>query len=247
PAIMAATRISNGAVVQLKKISLPKHDDEYSIATYFSSELLASEPQNHCIPVVEVIKIPKDESIVVLVFPNFQSLRDAKFETRDDSMEFLGQIFEGIQFLHKNNVAHRNCTLSNIKVVHPPKAPKMSKLRKTGASTDGHLPPKYYLDNFEHSRRYDTGNELVTDLPVYGADKTVPEFQGDKYHEPSDPFAVDIYYIGHMIETEFIDRKRNVDFMLPLVTDMVQENPAARPTIGEVVERFDHMRLNLKS
>ncbi|KAF8517443.1 hypothetical protein BU17DRAFT_12518, partial [Hysterangium stoloniferum] len=229
PAIMAATRISNGAVVQLKKISLSKHGNEFSIATHFSSKLLASEPQNHCIPVVEVIKIPKDKNIVVLVFPNFLSLRDAKFETRDDIMEFLGQIFEGIQFLHKNNVAHRNCTLSNIKVVHPPKAPKMSKLRKTGASTDGHLPPKYYLDNFEHSRRYDR------------------LFRGYKYHKPCDPFAIDICYIGHMIKMEFIDRKRNVDFMLALVTDMVQENPAARPTIGEVVERFDHMRLNLKS
>ncbi|KAF8517365.1 hypothetical protein BU17DRAFT_66934 [Hysterangium stoloniferum] len=59
-----------------------------------ASELLASEPQNHCIPVFEVIEIPKDESIIVLVFPNFLPLLDVKFETRDDSMEFLRQIFE---------------------------------------------------------------------------------------------------------------------------------------------------------
>ncbi|KAF8490286.1 hypothetical protein BU17DRAFT_104162 [Hysterangium stoloniferum] len=217
PAIMAATRISNGAVVQLKKISLSKHGNEITAS------------------VVEVIKIPKDESIVVLVFPNFLSLRDAKFETRDDIMEFLGQIFEELHLEQHQGGAS-------------PKAPKMSKLRKTGASTDGHLPPKYYLDNFEHSRRYDTANWL---------------FRGYKYHKPCDPFAIDICYIGHMIKMEFIDvrltsrnittmsnnhkRKRNVDFMLALVTDMVQENPAARPTIGEVVERFDHMRLNLKS
>ncbi|KAF8524253.1 hypothetical protein BU17DRAFT_84816 [Hysterangium stoloniferum] len=157
PAIMAATRISNGAVVQLKKISLSKHGNEFSIATHFSSKLLASEPQNHCIPVVEVIKIPKDESIVVLVFPNFLSLRDAKFETRDDIMEFLGQIFE-MEFIDVRLTSRNITTMSN-----------------------------------NHKR------------------------------------------------------KRNVDFMLALVTDMVQENPAARPTIGEVVERFDHMRLNLKS
>ncbi|KAF8527648.1 hypothetical protein BU17DRAFT_39570, partial [Hysterangium stoloniferum] len=222
--IMAATRISNGAVVQLKKISLSKHGNEFSIATHFSSKLLASEPQNHCIPVVEVIKIPKDESIVVLVFPNFLSLRDAKFETRDDIMEFLGQIFEGIQFLHKNNVAHRWCIPQGSK-----KCPNC--VRREHRLMDICL-RKYYLDNFEHSRRYDTANWL---------------FRGYKYHKPCDPFAIDICYIGHMIKMEFIDRKRNVDFMLALVTDMVQENPAARPTIGEVVERFDHMRLNLKS
>ncbi|KAF8524254.1 hypothetical protein BU17DRAFT_81899 [Hysterangium stoloniferum] len=43
-----------------------------------ASELLASEPQNHCIPVFEVIEIPKDESIVVLVLPNFPRLLECE-------------------------------------------------------------------------------------------------------------------------------------------------------------------------
>ena len=40
---------------------------------------------------------------------------------------------------------------------------------------------------------------------------------------------------------EFNSRKRGVEFMASLVSEMVQDDPAKRPTMDEVVERFNQV------
>lgn len=37
----------------------------------------------------------------------------------------------------------------------------------------------------------------------------------------------------------------NIDFVLPLVEDMIQADPSKRPTMAEVVDRFSKIRSNL--
>ena len=37
----------------------------------------------------------------------------------------------------------------------------------------------------------------------------------------------------------FQDRTRGVEFMAPLVADMIQEDPSKRPMIDEVIKRFE--------
>lgn len=41
--------------------------------------------------------------------------------------------------------------------------------------------PKYYLIDFGLSRRYDPNNTAPLELPILGADRTVPEYQGKGY------------------------------------------------------------------
>lgn len=64
-------------------------------------------------------------------------------------------------------------------------------------------PPRYYFIDFGLSCRY-TDDGPHVEYPVRGGDKTVPEHQGDKYDIPCDPFPTDIYYLGNMIKTRFI-------------------------------------------
>jgi hypothetical protein len=63
-------------------------------------------------------------------------------------------------------------------------------------------PPKYYFVDFGLSRRYDPANGPPLERPIVGGDKSVPEFQGGKEFERSDPFATDVYYIGNLIRED---------------------------------------------
>lgn len=63
-------------------------------------------------------------------------------------------------------------------------------------------PPKYYFIDFGLSRRYDPSDTNPREVPIWGGDKDVPEFQNS--NEPCDPFATDVFYIGNAIRKDFI-------------------------------------------
>ena len=63
-------------------------------------------------------------------------------------------------------------------------------------------PPKYYLIDSGISRRYDPSDTDPKEIPIWGGDKAVPEFQDS--NEPHDPFATDIFYIGNAIKKDLI-------------------------------------------
>jgi hypothetical protein len=131
--------------------------------------------------------------------------------------------------------------------------------------------PRYYLIDFGLSRMHDPANGPPLEYPVHGGDKTAPEFQGYGYHVLQDPFPTDVYYLGNMIRREFIEvdlfypsakpsfnqlspqgydsvpGKYGLEFMQPLIADMVADDPTKRPTMAEVVVRFDEIRHSLSS
>ena len=120
-------------------------------------------------------------------------------------------------------------------------------------------PVKYYLIDFGLSGIYDPHKGETLDLPVLSGDKTVPEFQNrrDQLH---DVYPTDVYYIGNMVRGSFLQVRSfiprspigliavtlqtyaNLEFMQPLIDDMVQDEPKKRPTMDEVVERFAEIR-----
>lgn len=65
-------------------------------------------------------------------------------------------------------------------------------------------PPKYYYIDFGLSRKYDPKDGPPQELPIIGGDKSVPEFQGEGYDRPADPFRTDIYYLGNIMRTQFV-------------------------------------------
>ena len=64
-------------------------------------------------------------------------------------------------------------------------------------------PVKYYLIDFGLSRKYEPDDVSPLELPIFGGDKTVPEFR--QFDEPCDPFRTDIYYIGNLIRMCFFE------------------------------------------
>jgi hypothetical protein len=91
---MDATRMSDGETVTLKRIVKSEHSDEVGIAKFFSSEPLASDPKNHCVPLLEVLEVPDYEGMVLLVAPILRPCNDPKIWTFGEAVEFFRQAFE---------------------------------------------------------------------------------------------------------------------------------------------------------
>ncbi|KAF9244433.1 hypothetical protein BU15DRAFT_85845 [Melanogaster broomeanus] len=104
-------------------------------------------------------------------------------------------------------------------------------------------PPKYFFIDFGISRRYDASSREPQEDPIWGGDQTVPEFQHS--NRPRNPFPTDVYYIGNMVREDFMQEKIGFEFMAPLINDMVQDDPNKRPTMDEVVARFEDIRKGL--
>ncbi|KAH7920626.1 hypothetical protein BV22DRAFT_1020849 [Leucogyrophana mollusca] len=253
--ILDATRITDGSFVTLKLVSKSRHPYEVDITRYFSSEPIASNPANHCIPVIDVLQVPDDDDDVLLVLPLLREYSDPRFDTVGEAIECFRQLFEGMQFIHQHHVAHRDCMNLNIMMdakdlyidsFHPCQ-PRMRRDFKGEARhyTRTQRPPRYFFIDFGISRRYDASDTNPLEYPIWGGDKTVPEFQ--KSNAPCNPFPTDVYYLGNFIREDFLQAKMGFEFMEPLVNDMVQDDPAKRPTMDQVVERFDAMRKELSS
>jgi len=255
--VLDATRIHDDEMVMLKRVSKSLHPYEVEIAEFFSTAPRASDPLNHCVPIHEILQDPMDPDIQILVMPFLRSHYNPPFETVGEIVEFFRQVFEGLQFMHAHRVAHRDCMVMNIMMDPKPLFPELyhpindeqnrelsgePKRRSRTAA-----PTKYYLIDFGHSRKYAAEDLSPRELPLIGGDKTVPEFQGDKYNEASDPFPTDVYYIGNLIREEYLQIYLGLDFMDALVADMTQVDPAGRPTMLEVVTRFEQICHSLSS
>ncbi|KAJ7162129.1 hypothetical protein C8R46DRAFT_1000083 [Mycena filopes] len=267
--IMDAVRVEDGALVALKLISKSAHPDEAKIFDYFSSPELASETRNHCLPLLAQLSPPDDDDAVIFVMKLMRRYDRPRFDTIGEVVEFFRQIFEGLQFMHHHRVAHRDCNSLNIMMdgqhlfpdgFHPqnpsyPLGPRT--FRKARHYSRTQRPVKYFFIDFGISTKFEPGEDTWVH-PIGGGDDTVPEFparaalrvEATTSFEKLDAFPTDIYYLGNLIRLEFLEgapklnftAKLGFDFMRPLVSDMVQTDPAKRPTIDEVVARFDEIR-----
>ena len=76
----------------LKKLPFEEGAHELEINRLFSTEPLASNPRNHCAPLLDVIQLPNDPPIMVhsLLRPFY----DPRFETFGEFLSFFSQVCE---------------------------------------------------------------------------------------------------------------------------------------------------------
>ncbi|KAF8902790.1 hypothetical protein CPB84DRAFT_1814851 [Gymnopilus junonius] len=239
--VIDAIRIRDDKAVVLKRTF--KHavnGEETKLTAYFSSPSLRYDFNNHCIPLLDVMDIPDDENFAIIVVPLLRPFNSPRFDTVGECVDLFQQIFKGLQFIHHQQVAHRDCSGWNLMM----------------DGTDM-FPEGWHPIRPTRNREY-TGHAksdmMPQAIPMHGNDRTVPEFQSEDYQSrPLNPFPTDIYYLGNLIQTNFTEggeytgAKFCFDFMKPLVADMVQEDPAKRPTIDECVARLDEIVSSLSS
>lgn len=79
-------------------------------------------------------------------------------------------------------------------------------------------------------------------LGIDGRGRDVPELSA---FAPYDPFKVDIFIIGNMVERMFLDEFTNVGFLLRLHESMTQRDPARRPDSQEASKEWQVVRSSL--
>ncbi|KAJ3722150.1 kinase-like domain-containing protein [Lentinula guzmanii] len=249
-AIMDARRISDSLVVAMKRVKISTSEDQ--IATLFSDDAHNSDPHNHCVRIIEVLPVSEgNEKILVMAW--MREVMDPRFRTVGEAVQFLKEMVEGLQYMHQNNVAHRDCSMNNMAMeanamytrqyhpVRPKKRYDWSGRALHHSRT--RCPPRYYLIDFGQSRMYDPSQPRGTEYALRSGGYTPPEGLADT---PCDPFATDVFLLGNLMRTTFLDGDTwmeepgisGFEFLRPLVKDMVVDDPSKRPTMDEVVPRF---------
>ncbi|KAG8917936.1 hypothetical protein FRC02_002768 [Tulasnella sp. 418] len=245
--IMDAQRSSDGSVVMMK--ILQKNSAELQITSRFSSKEMRDDPDNHCVPLLDVLDDPLDSQKCIMVLPLLRDSREPRFASIGDCIDFVEQTLKGILFLHNHKVAHRDCFVENIlmdaralypKGWHPQDA---NRTRSGRYMPDNHSPRRsrvggvrYYFIDFGISS--DAQDEVTGNRGQLIA----PELSDIT---PYDPYKVDIWLLGqsynHMITSKF----RGVDWIKSFIEAMTRDSPADRPTIQECVRMFTSIKAQL--
>ncbi|TFK74344.1 hypothetical protein BDN72DRAFT_813280 [Pluteus cervinus] len=262
-AVNDATRVADGKRVLLKRVKREDHPEEVGITQLWSTEVLSGDPQNHCVPLLEILHPPNHADHVILVLPFLQKYNVPRFDTFGEIVDCVEQLFKGLQFIHHQRVAHRDISQANVMMEGDKLCPGGWHHRDRRRAPDGRTwakfftrtqcPPKYYFIDFGLSCQYDPSEENPLEPGVMGGDKTVPEFKTSA--TLFNPFHTDIYTMGNLIREHFIEGSHKphikghygMEFLQPLINDMVQDDPKKRPTIDEVVVRFEEIRKGLGS
>ncbi|KAG9220673.1 hypothetical protein CCMSSC00406_0003772 [Pleurotus cornucopiae] len=255
-----AQRRSDGELLMLKRTKKSLFPHETEIGLFFSTEPISGDPRNHCIPIYDILQVPDDDEIQIVVMPMLRVHDDPRFDTTGEAVEFFRQMFEGLQFMHSHNVAHRDVTFFNVMMdarelyidrYHPCRPWRKLDLSANARHyTRTQKPVKYYLTDFGLSRKYKPEERPPQEPIIRGADKSAPEY---KTTDACDPFPTDVYLLGNLIRENFTEGSRfaskrlGFQFMKPLVADMTHDDPSKRPSMDEVVERFEIIRKALSS
>ncbi|KAL0570540.1 hypothetical protein V5O48_011423 [Marasmius crinis-equi] len=261
--MLDARRISDGAIVVLKKVQLQEASlglpRELRMAQLLRTEPYASDPRNNFVPIFEILMLPDADNMAIMVMPLLRRWDAPLFETVGEAVEFCRQMFEGLQFMHQHHIAHNDIKNNNIMAdtrplydvdLHPCSPVRSYDWKRNiSAKSRTRRPINYFYIDYDLCEQYDPAAGPAQKMPPYGGDQSIPEFTRNP-HQPCDPFAVDVYCLGNVIRegitggapTEF---SKPLDpaftFLRPLISDMTQDDPTKRPNMDEVVSRFNEI------
>ncbi|EJD47832.1 hypothetical protein AURDEDRAFT_86706 [Auricularia subglabra TFB-10046 SS5] len=252
--ILDAIRVKDGAPVMMKMIELDKDPSAVDQMLYFSDESRRQDLRNHVVQLLDLLRLEDDPNRVILVQPRLLPWHIWPFKRVSEVVDFLGQIFEGLAFMHSHNTAHLDASYGNIMMdghhlLLEPNHPSRPDCTVSGLDKVKHIdrheaqrPVKYYFIDFDQSVRFlDTAMDHLVRRP-YGQDDTVPE---EQFPGVCDAFKIDVYCLGNLILIHLLNGYKNVEFIRPLSELMTRENPAERPTAQEVVDTFAVIRESL--
>jgi hypothetical protein len=91
---MDATRKDDGKQVMLKSVPARAGEWELAIAQSFSSPLIRSNSENHCVPLLETLELPNNLDHKLMVMPYLRPFDNPQFRTYGEFVAFFAQISE---------------------------------------------------------------------------------------------------------------------------------------------------------
>ncbi|KAH9927737.1 kinase-like domain-containing protein [Fomitopsis serialis] len=231
--IMDAVRKRDGAVVTIKMVK--KDTREVAIAQYLSSATLAKDPHNHCVSVFDVLPDPFEPKKMLMIMQYLRPFDDPPFMALGEVIDFISQTLEGISFLHRHRVAHRDCAGANIMMDGRPLYPEGHHPVSRDLSTDAiyDIVPRSRLD---HPVRY---YYIDFGISSFFPDKEVPELSD---RAPYNAFKVDIFILGNLYRKHFVQKYNDFKMLESLIDGMTRKIPEERLTADEAVVFFQGIR-----
>ncbi|KZV68698.1 hypothetical protein PENSPDRAFT_753941 [Peniophora sp. CONT] len=249
--LIDAIRVADGKMVYIKRIEAGNFR-EASLATALYADPLRQDPMNHTVPIYEVFSDPEAPDVSYMVMPFLRYPDDPPFESVGEVMEFVDQVLEGLVFMHDQGVAHRDCALANIMMdasrmypdsfhpVHLDHAPDgFIRARRRPRSRAG---VKYYFIDYGISSVFGPGQSGKLVTGVLGRDQDAPELSDVT---PYDPFAVDVFLIGNMLRTTFLEIYSNTEFLKLLILRATHPTPSDRPTARDLLRLWVRERRHI--
>ncbi|KAL5513775.1 hypothetical protein ACEPAH_4176 [Sanghuangporus vaninii] len=247
PISIDAIRISDDRRVFLKRI--PKSTSELQIHRFLSDEERVKDPHNHTAPLLDVFPDDDDPSYVYIVMPLLRPYDLPPFFSVDEVVEFVRQILEGLEYMHKLDIAHRDCSDLNIMMdadlMYPKGFHPVNTLEDATGYREAHpkhrrdvLSVRYFFIDFGISTMFGPNDTDKRVLGLEGQDNTVPELS-EKY--PYDPFLVDIFIVGNLLNNSFFEKYDNLAFLYPLIEEMTQPDAPHRCDASGAVKLFDRI------
>ncbi|KAG8956902.1 hypothetical protein FRC03_010723 [Tulasnella sp. 419] len=242
--LLDAERISDGKTVILKYVSV--ESPEIRIGRYLSDRDLRSLPQNHSIPLLDVLYDPADLGHAILVFPLLRPITFPEFATVGECVDFMNQALEGLAFLHEHEIAHRDCAAANIMMDARLMFPNgwhginMARLPNGKPSDPGITRTeagyvRYYFIDFGLSSRGEYSVKGTQGI------EPAPELE-DGANEAYDPFKLDIYMLGMAFKDSILNRTRGAEFIVqPLLRSMLVKDPDRRPTPQDCIKLLEDL------
>ncbi|KAJ7080009.1 kinase-like domain-containing protein [Mycena belliarum] len=213
--------------------------------------LSVKDERNHTCPLIDTVLVWSDETgsdEMYLVMPFLRRAFDLPYFGRlGEVLTAVHQFLLGLEFMHAQDVAHRDACYGNLMVdanqflpEHHFSAPHT----RDGVNPIRPFPRfsvpniRYYFIDFGLSVWCPTPSGRFA-LGCVGQDRTVPEWQQDLLIY--DPFKLDIYQLGNTILRELLNIYTGLEVLRALVTSMTQVDPSQRPTATEAREYFESL------
>lgn len=93
---MDAVRLRDSKPVMLKKIhsTASKFDDEQLVSEFVSTPEQLRDPDNHCVPCIDVLRIPGDDEDVIIIMPLLRQWMSPRFDTIGEVVDMVYQAFK---------------------------------------------------------------------------------------------------------------------------------------------------------
>lgn len=86
--------MGDGTIVCLKRHRPDLAPSEVEIGQFFSSEPISSDPRNHCVPFLDVVRVPETQNETLIITPFLRPWDNPRLNTYGEAVTFLSQIFE---------------------------------------------------------------------------------------------------------------------------------------------------------
>ncbi|KAF8907418.1 kinase-like domain-containing protein [Mucidula mucida] len=207
PYVMDATRAQDGKPVMLKCLMTKRAVTELEIGFFFSDPKRKDDPQNHCVPILDVLHSPFDKKAPIIVMPRLYPCHYPGFDSVGEAIDFFRQTFEGLEYMHRHHIAHKDITELNIMMdasalyphghhpVHTWSTPGFTDIAKHLTRT--HCWPRYYLIDFDRSQRFN-GDAIPASLTLPMVPPRIHVYPENRHNRRGffNPFPADVYALA---------------------------------------------------